>query len=63
MTLEFKSYNSIENVNEKYLAKIKQYYNEDDEWIVMEKIHGANFSALTDGKNVLWCRRTGKNLS
>lgn len=61
MTMEFKSYNTIENAYPKYIdfIKEKKYCDENDEWIATEKIHGANFSALTDGTNLSWCRRTG----
>lgn len=59
--MEFKSYNTIENAYPKYIEHIKELkcFDDNDEWIATEKIHGANFSALTDGNNLSWCRRTG----
>lgn len=58
MKLSFAEYHSIENVSPKNIGNIKKKLcDENVEWVAMEKIHGANISAITDGKDILWCRR------
>ena len=55
----FNEFNSIENsYNTKIIKDIKNYGYDKEEWIVMEKIHGANFSAITSGDAVCWAKRT-----
>jgi Rnl2 family RNA ligase len=54
----FCEYNSIENVFDKTIKSSKELCG-DVEWLATEKIHGANFSAITDGNTVSWARRTG----
>lgn len=58
----FSEYNSIENVSGKTIKAIKEICGDDinaNQWIATEKIHGANFSAITDGNTVSWARRSG----
>lgn len=57
----FIKYNSIENSDlEKFLDKIKEQGYWNDEFIVQEKIHGANFSYwTTDGQQFNAAKRTG----
>jgi Rnl2 family RNA ligase len=58
----FSEYNSIENVSSKTIEAVKELCGDDIvsmEWIATEKIHGANFSAITDGNTVSWARRSG----
>jgi Rnl2 family RNA ligase len=56
----FSEYNSIENVSSKTIKAIKELCGDDTmEWVATEKIHGANFSAMTDGNTVSWGRRSG----
>ncbi|BCS82955.1 RNA ligase 2 [Cotonvirus japonicus] len=56
----FAKYSSIENVNAKNIKTFRKlnYINSDVEWIALEKIHGANFSYITDGKNVTVAKRS-----
>jgi len=59
--LKFKRYNSIENSYKgKYIEKIRDlgYDRESYEWMVTEKVHGANFSFVCDGKTVECQKRT-----
>jgi Rnl2 family RNA ligase len=47
----FREYSSINNyTNSKFINEIKEL--PQAEWVVMEKVHGANFSFITDGQNV-----------
>ena len=56
--MDFKKYSSIENSYKiKYVDKIKAYFPGKD-FVVLEKIHGANFSFWTDGKEVRCAKRT-----
>ena len=57
--MEFKKYNSIENSyrNEFINSIIEQGYG-DYEYLVQEKIHGANLSFITDGKTIIAAKRT-----
>jgi Rnl2 family RNA ligase len=57
--MEFKKFNSIENSYQHDFIK-SIYHNDFDkvEYIVQEKVHGANFSLITDGVNVLSAKRT-----
>ena len=58
--MEFKKFNSIENSYQ--LEFIKSIYDNgfgDEKFVVQEKIHGANFSFITDGKEVITAKRTG----
>ena len=57
--MKFKKFNSIENSYQQDFMK-SIYHNDFDkvEYIVQEKVHGANFSLITDGVNVLSAKRT-----
>jgi Rnl2 family RNA ligase len=51
--VKFKKHTSTENsYREKYLAILREYGFADVPWVVSEKIDGANFSFITDGKIV-----------
>ncbi len=56
----FKKYNSIENTYQsEFLEKIKDHEFWDDEFIVQEKVHGANISFwTTNGKDFHSAKRT-----
>lgn len=57
--ITFKKYNSIENTYDKeYLDKIRLEIDEAQEFVVQEKVHGANFCFLTDGIAVKAGKRT-----
>ena len=59
--MQFTKYNSIENTyKDKVVSKIyKEGYNNID-WVVTDKLDGANFSFITDGTtNVLTAKRSG----
>nr|AEX63037.1 RNA ligase 2 [Moumouvirus Monve] len=55
----FQKYFSIENPKKiiKSLEK-NDYTNDKYEWIVLEKIHGANFSFITNGETIYAAKRT-----
>jgi len=52
--MKFKPYTSIENhYREKYIEILREYgFDKDVRWVAHEKIHGSNFSFITDGKVV-----------
>ncbi len=55
----FKKYNSIENTyREKVIEQIHLHGYGTDTFIVQEKVHGANFSFICDGKSVQVAKRT-----
>ncbi|MCW3160000.1 RNA ligase, Rnl2 family [Chryseobacterium oryctis] len=55
----FKTYNSIENAYQtRVLEQIKMQGFGDEVFIVQEKVHGANFSFFTDGKEIRIGKRT-----
>ncbi len=57
--MEFKKYNSIENSYQKdFIRSIVQQGFSDLEYIVQEKVHGANLSFITNGQNILSAKRT-----
>ena len=57
--MEFKKYSSIENAYQKgILEQIIIHGFEKETYIVQEKVHGANFSFFTDGKEVKIAKRT-----
>lgn len=58
--MEFRKYPSIENSYRKGFAQAVRDAGEEAgaEWVVTEKIHGANFSFWTDGSNVACGKRT-----
>jgi Rnl2 family RNA ligase len=58
--ISFKKYNSIENVFDKeFVDKIKLEGHGDVQFVIQEKVHGANFCFATDGKIVTAGKRTG----
>ena len=55
---QFKSFHSINNItNTKFVNRVWQRDCIDSKWIVLEKIHGANFSIFTDGQEIKAARR------
>ena len=55
----FKTYNSIENACQtRVIDQIKMQGFGDEVFIVQEKVHGANFSFFTDGKEIKIGKRT-----
>jgi Rnl2 family RNA ligase len=50
-------YHSIENAK-KVIDNIYATVDPSEEWVVLEKIHGANLSLTTDGKDVKFASRT-----
>lgn len=57
--MEFKKYNSIENAyQEKFIQNIILQGYGDMEYIVQEKVHGANLSFITNGEEILTAKRT-----
>lgn len=57
--LEFKKYNSIENsFDRKFMEKVMVEMPADLEYVVQEKVHGANTSFLCDGNEVKFAKRT-----
>lgn len=55
----FKTYNSIENAYQtRTIDQIRMQGFGDEVFIVQEKVHGANFSFFTDGKEVKIAKRT-----
>lgn len=61
MKSHFHTYNSIDNPNNS--VTIRQIYdagytNANIEWVALEKIHGANFSFITDGNIVETAKRS-----
>lgn len=57
--INFKKYSSIENSNAReYMSRVVDQMPIDVEWVVQEKVHGANTSFLCDGKDVVFAKRT-----
>jgi Rnl2 family RNA ligase len=55
----FKTYNSIENAYQtRVIEQIRVQGFGDEVFIVQEKVHGANFSFFTDGKEIKIAKRT-----
>lgn len=55
----FKTYNSIENAYQtRVIDQIRLQGLGDEVFIVQEKVHGANFSFFTDGKEIKIAKRT-----
>jgi Rnl2 family RNA ligase len=58
--LTFKKYSSIENTyNKEFLDKIKSEGLDSLQYVVQEKVHGANCCLITDGQAVHFGKRTG----
>ncbi len=57
--LEFKKYSSIENsFNREFMERVVAEMPTDLEYVVQEKVHGANTSFLCDGEDVRFAKRT-----
>lgn len=57
--LEFKKYSSIENsFNREFMERVMAEMPADLEFVVQEKVHGANTSFLCDGNEVKFAKRT-----
>lgn len=55
----FKKYNSIENTyRKKATEQVYLHGYGDDVFVVQEKVHGANFSFITDGNSIQVAKRT-----
>jgi len=58
--MKYKKYSDVENSNRiKFMDKIYEQGKAGGQWLVMEKIHGANFSIRYDGKNYYCGKRSG----
>lgn len=58
--MEFKKYASIQNAeSSEIIKKIKEHGFYDREYMVQEKVHGANVCFITDGKQIVSAKRTG----
>jgi len=58
--INFKKYNSIENTfDNEYMDKIHFEVSGNQEFIVQEKVHGANVCFVSDGSSVSFGKRTG----
>lgn len=64
---QFSQYESMENhynILDKFRDPThKLYTNELFQWVATEKIHGTNFSFVTDGNNIQCCKRTSMLVS
>jgi Rnl2 family RNA ligase len=57
--MEFKKYSSIENsYQNSFISAIIEQGFGDVEYVVQEKVHGANFSFITNGQNIINAKRT-----
>jgi Rnl2 family RNA ligase len=57
----FNEYQSLDLVKNKEKI-VKQFKSHDTKWVAMEKIHGSNFSFITDG-NIISCGRRNSLLA
>ena len=58
--LEFKKYNSIENTyNKEFMDRIKLEGYDSLQYVVQEKVHGANCCFVTNGETMQFAKRTG----
>ena len=56
----FKKYNSIENTyREKQIEQVYLHGYDNEKYVVQEKVHGANFSFITDGEVIQVAKRSG----
>lgn len=56
--MNFKKYNTIENsFQQKFISAIMKQGFGDLEYVVQEKVHGANLCFITDGQTILTARR------
>lgn len=57
--MEFKKYNSIENsYQDDFISSIVEQGYGDHDFIVQEKVHGANISFITNGQTIIAAKRT-----
>lgn len=57
--IEFKKYSSIENhFNREFMEHVAEQMPQDLQYVVQEKVHGANTSFLCDGNEVKFAKRT-----
>ena len=57
--IEFKKYSSIENsFSREFMEHVVAEMPQDLEYVVQEKVHGANTSFLCDGEEVRFAKRT-----
>lgn len=57
--LTFKKYSSIENhFNREFMEHVVEHMPQDLQYVVQEKVHGANTSFLCDGNEVKFAKRT-----
>lgn len=57
--INFKKYSSIDNViTRDFMERVWAEMPTDLEWVVQEKVHGANTSFLCDGDEVRFAKRT-----
>eukprot|EP01119_Soliformovum_irregulare_P006110 TRINITY_DN17880_c0_g1_i1.p1 TRINITY_DN17880_c0_g1~~TRINITY_DN17880_c0_g1_i1.p1 ORF type:complete len:349 (-),score=75.66 TRINITY_DN17880_c0_g1_i1:42-1088(-) len=56
LQLTFKEYHSINPL--KSAGKLVKQFPPDSRWVVLEKVHGSNFSFLCDGQQMKYARRT-----
>ena len=57
--INFKKYSSIDNaITRDFMERVWAEMPEDLEWVVQEKVHGANTSFLCDGEEVRFAKRT-----
>lgn len=57
--INFKKYSSIENaITRDFMERVVAEMPADLEWVVQEKVHGANTSFLCDGSEVRFAKRT-----
>lgn len=57
--MQFKKYTEIENsYREKFVQQIIDEGHDRGDWIVLEKIHGSNFSVWVDNNEIKYAKRT-----
>ncbi|WP_299883253.1 RNA ligase family protein [uncultured Lacinutrix sp.] len=57
--MEFKKYNSIENsYRTEFIERVAIATVNNNDFVVQEKVHGANFSLITNGKDLKSAKRT-----
>nr|WP_321233839.1 RNA ligase family protein [uncultured Psychroserpens sp.] len=57
--MEFKKYNSIENsYRNEFIERVALTTINSNDFVVQEKVHGANFSLITNGKDLKSAKRT-----
>lgn len=57
--MEFKKFSSIENsYRDKFIDRIRHEKQDGGDWVVMEKVHGAQFSIYYDGSSLRASTRT-----